>query len=222
MAGAVNAVEAIGWRWRVFGLTRERLSMLKSKRFPAAVIVVAAVLIGVTILEGGPAADASTNSVVASPTKGLIVASKASRLGFPMAVGKPFSSKKTGVAGCTNGAEARFANTAKATGLISEVLVCKSASVPAGVLKKERNASAVSAAMKPPKMLGTTAFERLAGQSTYGIYWQRGRILEFVAIDINIAASSTTSSTTATVTPLTQDQQRTLSNAALAQDAAAK
>ena len=79
--------------------------------------------------------------------------------------------------------------------------------------------------MVPPKSLGSTAIEIAAQGTTYAIYWQRGKVLEVVAYDTNVPASSSSTTTTTApgpVTPLTAQQQQTLSNAAIYQDAAIK
>ena len=123
-------------------------------------------------------AGASVNAVESAPTKGLLTAREAGRLGFPTAVGKPVSSKKTGVTGCSSGAQVEFEDAKRATGVVSEVLVCKSASVPASLIVKAKKANAASPNLKAPKSLGANALERAAGSSTYVITWQRGRLLE--------------------------------------------
>ncbi len=193
--------------------------MLHRARLPALVLVVGLLSSLFALMVSVPA-GASVNAVESAPTKGLLTAREAGRLGFPTAVGKPVSSKKTGVTGCSSGAQVEFEDAKRATGVVSEVLVCKSAGVPASLIVKAKKANAASPNLKAPKSLGANALERAAGSSTYVITWQRGRLLELVAIDVNIPASSTsTTSTAGSTTPLTTKQQGILSKAALQQDA---
>jgi hypothetical protein len=187
----------------------------------ARVAAVGVGLVGAAAVGGLPA-GASMQAVVSAPAKGLISAAQASALGFAKTASKPTTTTKTGVSGCPKGAEAAYEDSAGATGLISEVLVCKSASGPAGLIKKAKKTGSASASMSPPKQLGTTAIERAAQGSTYAIYWQRGNVLAVVALDANVPASSssTTTTTTGPTPPLTAQQQKTLTAAALKQDAA--
>jgi len=194
--------------------------MLNRARLPALVLAVGLLSGGLAVLECLPA-GASVNSVEGAPTKGLLTAGEAGRLGFTKSVGKPLTSKKTGVVGCAIGAQAEFEDAKRATGVLSEVLVCKSANVPAGLMVKAKKAATTPLSQKPPKSLGVTAFERAAGSSTYAIYWQRGKLLELVAIDVNIPASSSSTTTPVSVAPLTAKQQQTLIKAALEQDTTA-
>ena len=198
--------------------------MLNRRTLVAGVTALGVSLIGALALGGLPA-GASMKAVLASPSKGLLATAQASRLGFTKVVGKPTTTTKTGVTGCGKGAEVAFEDSTGATGLISEILVCKSASGPAGLLKKAKKAGSTSSAAMPPKQLGSTAIELAAQGTTYAIYWQRGTVLEVVALDTNVPASASSTTTTSApgpVIPLTSQQQQTLSNAALAQDAAVK
>jgi len=80
----------------------------------------------------------------------------------------------------------------------------------------------VVASEKPPTALGATAIERAAEGKTYAIYWQQGKIIELLAFDADIAATSNSStSTTVPAVPPTAAQQRTMVKAALEQNAAA-
>lgn len=197
--------------------------MLNKGTLVAGVTALGVSLIGALALGGLPA-GASMKAVVASPSKGLLATAQASRLGFTKVAGKPTTTTKTGVTGCGKGAEAAFEDSTGATGLLSEVLVCKSANV-AGRLMKAKKAGSTSSAAMPPKQLGSTAIELASQGTTYAIYWQRGTVLEVVALNTNVPASASSTTTTSApgpVTPLTSQQQQTLSNAALAQDAAVK
>jgi hypothetical protein len=198
----------------------ERLSMLARGRLIAAASALCALCIG-SVSVGVPVASASPTSVAAKPVTGLLPASTAIALGFPKTAQKPIGSSNTGQAGCPKGAEAAYEDTGGKTGVISEVLACRSTKVASGVLAGLRNSNSKSTGQNPPNALGSTAFERATGQLTYAIVWQRGKLLSVVALNVNVPASSSTSTTTSgTPTPLTAGQQTTLSNAALAQDKA--
>ncbi len=177
--------------------------------------------IGASAFVSLPAA-ASTQSVTTSPAKGLLTAAEAKHLGFTKTADKPVTSSKTGVTGCAKGAQVAFEDASGSTGLISQVLVCKSTKVAAALLKKEKSVGTAAASMKPPKQLGTAAIERAASGSTYAIYWQRGKLLELVALDTNVKATSSSTTTSVPAVPLTAQQQGTLVKSALKQDAATK
>jgi hypothetical protein len=196
----------------------ERLSMFTRGRLAVAASALGALSIA-SVSIGAPAADASASSVAANPITGLVPASTAKALGFPKVAQKPTGSSKTGQAGCPKGAEAAYEDSANQTGLIAEVLACNSTKVAATTLSGQRKAKTLPTSLTPPTALGPTAFERATSQTTYAIVWQRAKILSVVAIDINVPASSSTSTTAPTAaTPLTAKQQQTLSAAALAQD----
>ena len=133
---------------------------------------------------------------------------------------KPTGSSKTGQAGCPKGTESAYEDGADRTGSDrGGPRTCNSTKVAASTLSGQRKAKTLPTSLTPPTALGPTAFERATSQSTYAIVWQQAKILSVVAIDINVPASSSTSTTAPTAaTPLTAKQQQTLSNAALAQD----
>jgi hypothetical protein len=196
--------------------------MVKNTKLLAGVASVGMSLLGALVLVA-PSAGASADSVASAPVKGLLTTAQAKKLGFSKVADKPVTSTKTGVSGCSKGAQAAYEDGHGVTGIISEVLVCKSASGPTALIKKEKGLEKASANLKPPKQLGSAAIERAAQGSTYAIYWQRGKILELLAFDSDIAASSSSSTTTTAgpVAAITAKQQQTLTKAALEQDAAA-
>jgi hypothetical protein len=193
--------------------------MSNNGKLLAGVIAIGSLSVGASVLPSLPA-GASTSSVEAAPAKGLLATAQARQLGFTKTVTKPSTSSKTGVSGCGKGAQAVFENTGKKVGLISEVLVCTSPNGAAGLIKKEKSVGSASST-GAPKTLGSTAIERVSDGSTYAIFWQRGKLLELVAFDADITAS-TSSEASAPVIPLTANQEQTLAKAALDQDAAAK
>jgi hypothetical protein len=177
--------------------------------------------IGASLLVSLPA-DASASSVASAPIKGLLTSAQAKGLGFTETATKASTSNKTGVSGCGRGAQVDYENSHAKTGIISEVLVCKTAKVATALIAKEKKVGSVVASEKPPKALGATAIERAAEGKTYAIYWQQGKIIELLAFDADIAATSNSStSTTVPAVPPTAAQQRTMVKAALEQNAAA-
>lgn len=193
--------------------------MSNNGKFLAGVIAIGALSVGVLVLPSLPA-GASASSVQSSPMKGLLGTSQAHQLGFTNTVTKPTSSTKTGVAGCSKGAQVVYENGHKTTGLISEVLVCSSPNGAAALIKKEKKVGTASP-VKAPQALGGTALERVSQGSTYAIFWQRGKLLELVAFDADLSTSSSTSAT-AKPKPLSSGQKQTLAKAAIDQDATTK
>jgi hypothetical protein len=194
--------------------------MLHRGTLVTGAVIVALSSIGASALVSLPA-GASTQSVTASPAKGLLTAAEAKHLGFTKTADKPVTSSNTRVTGCGKGAQVAFEDASGSTGLISQVLVCKTPKVAAGLLKKEKSVG-TAAALKPPKQLGSAAIEREASASTYAIYWQRGKLLELVALDTNVKAASSSTTTSVPAVPLTAPQQQTLVKSALKQDGATK
>jgi hypothetical protein len=196
----------------------ERLSMFTRGR-----LIVAASALGALSIAGAsvgvPAASASASSVASKPITGVLSTSAAKQLGFPKTIQKPTSSSKTGQAGCPKAAAVLYEDSVGKTGLESEILSCNTQKAVTTALASLQKSVTVTTAQKPPKQLGSSAIEVSSGQATYAIVWQRGKVLSVMALDVNVpATSSSTTTTTPTPTPLTAAQQKTLSNAALAQD----
>jgi hypothetical protein len=185
----------------------------------AGVMAGALASLGAAVLTSLPA-GASESSVTSAPAKGLLTTAQAKRLGFGQTATKASTSTKTGVTGCSKGAQVAYENTSKKTGLISEVLICKTTKVASGLITKEKKVGTAVSSMKPPKALGSTAIERAAEASTYAIYWQQGKIIELLAFDANIDATSSSAETSVPATPLSSGQQQTLVKAALEQNSA--
>jgi len=196
--------------------------MLKHALRLAGVIALGLASAGASLLVSLPA-GASQSSVASAPAKGLLTAGQAKALGFTKTATKVQTSNNTGVTGCSKGAQVAFENSAKKTGLISEVLVCKTPAVATALIGKEKKAGTALASVKPPKALGTSAIERVAQASTYVMYWHQGRIIELLALDGNIAATSSSSTTTSVpAVPPTAAQQAALVKAAIEQNANVK
>jgi hypothetical protein len=161
---------------------------------------------------------ASTVTSPKSLVKDLLTASDAKKAGFTKVAEKVSTTSKTGEKSCPNGAQEAFESASGQMGVSSEALACTTSKAAAALLKGIRSETSGSSAT-PPKRLGSSAFERSGGGSTYVIYWQRGKNLAFVALNTDVPASSSTStSTTLATPPITPAQQKVLSSLALEQN----
>ncbi|HEX4245857.1 MAG TPA: hypothetical protein VHY77_09835 [Acidimicrobiales bacterium] len=132
---------------------------------------------------------------------------------------KATGTSKTGQAGCPKAAQVAYEDSAGQTALAPEILACTSNKFAAAALTKVRKSVTPMTTQTPPKVLGSSAFEVSTGPSTYAIAWQRGSYLGIVQFYGNVPATSSTSTTTTpTPTPITDAQQKTLSNASVAQN----
>jgi len=160
-------------------------------------------------------------STVTSPkflAKDLLSVSDAKKAGFTKVSEKVSTTSKTGEKSCPNGAQEAFESASGQMGVLSEVVACTTSKAAAALLNGIRSGISGTSAT-PPKRLGPSAIERGGGGSTYVIYWQRGKTLELVALNTNIpATSSTSTSTTLATPPITPAQQKVLSSLAVDQD----
>lgn len=178
----------------------------------------AVVLVWPVIAAAQMPAGASTPASPKSLAKDLLPVSYAKTAGFSEVAEKATTTSKTGVKSCPNGAQEAFQSASTPTGVASEVVGCTTTKAAAAILKSARLSSAVTSAILP-KQLGRSALEVSGGGSTYAIYWQRGRIVELVALTTNVSASGSSSTSTTTATPpITAAQQKVLAKAAVAQD----
>jgi len=164
------------------------------------------------------AAGASATPLSKSLAADLLPSSYVKKTGFSKVVLKPTVTSKTGLKSCPNAAQETFKSVSDATGLLSEVVDCTSTEAAAALLNNARSGSSATLAV-PPKRLGSSAFERSRGGSTYFIYWQRGKIVEVVGLYTSVPASNSSSTSTTLAQPITPAQQMVLSRAAAAQDA---
>jgi hypothetical protein len=159
-------------------------------------------------------AGASTPASSKSLAKDLLTFSYAKQVGFTKVAGKATTTSKTGVKNCPDGGQEAFESASGQTGLVSEVVACTTSKAARKLLSGTTSAVSVSL----PKRLGPSAIERGSG-STYAIFWLRGSIVEAVALNTDVpASSSSSSSTTVPARPLTSAQQNLLSSAAVEQD----
>jgi hypothetical protein len=148
-----------------------------------------------------------------SLAKDLLTASYAKKAGFTEVAEKPSSSSKTGVKSCPNGAQEAFENGTNQSGVVAEILGCKTSKAATALLTSV--AKQGTASMSPPKQLGPSAVERSTTGPVYTIYWTHGNVLEFVGLETDIPTSTTT--TTAPAPPITAAEQSVLAAAAVNQ-----
>jgi hypothetical protein len=171
-----------------------------------------------------PAAATSTTTSPKSLERDLLPSSYARKQGFTEVLEKANSTSKSGVKSCPNGAQEAFED--PSTQVVMEVqLVACVTNKAAAALVAAAAASGAATTSSPPKQLGSSAVERSGTDSTYGVYWRRGKIVKVVNIETNISSTTTTTTTTTTIPtttiptpPITPTQQMLLSNAALEQD----
>jgi hypothetical protein len=206
-------------RWQPVGAgTRARSEHpLATKRTILAALGVAVVL--PLVAAAGPPAGASSAPSPKSLAKELLPFSYAKKAGFSEVAEKATTTTKTGVKSCPNWAQEVFQDPANKTGVAAEVVGCTTTKAAAAILKTVHS-EARSGSPAPPKQLGSSAIETFGGGSTYAIYWQHGSTVELVALTTNVSATSSSTSTTAVTPPITAAQQKVLSAAALAQNAA--
>jgi cyclophilin family peptidyl-prolyl cis-trans isomerase len=174
----------------------------------------ALLLLGSSI--GAPVAGAATSA--GPPVSVLVPLAAARAAGFTKVVHAASASTDTQVSGCADGAEAEYASASGKLGLISEVLYCTAPAGATGLLQSISSSGQAKKGLDPPKALGATALERVSSDSTYLIVWRRGAALELVGLNTNLPASSTTSTTSGPVVPLSPHEQQVLTNAASQQN----
>jgi len=180
-----------------------------------AVICVA----GVSIL--ATACSSSSAVPTQTPTGTVLTPAYARSAGFPQTVNAAKKSTVTSQKGCSSSVGAVYEDSVKQTALISDVLNCDSAASASTALSAIRKHYGADAAKAVPKGLGTSAFATASIAPQYLVVWQRGSNVAITAVDVNVAASGTTSSTVASP-PITTAQEMTLYRAATAQNALMK
>jgi hypothetical protein len=175
----------------------------------AGVIAMAAVGISAC----GSSGSSTTTSL--TPAAAVLDAQYAKSIGFPKTVQAAKTSKTTQEKGCSNTVESVFENTADKTGLVSDVLECKTTASAATALAAVKKQITVDPSLTPPSGLGSSAFATATNAPEYLMVWQSGTWVAITAFDVDVTA---TSSSPSTATPLTAAQVRTLGQAALHQD----
>jgi hypothetical protein len=114
-----------------------------------------------------------------------------------------------------------YEDSVKQTALIASILNCDSAASASTALSAVKKQYTTDTAIAVPKGLGISAFATASIAPQYLMVWQKGSKVAITAVDVNLAASSTTSSTVASP-PITTAQEMTLYRAAEAQNALLK
>ena len=171
---------------------------------------------GVSLL----ATACGSSSATSTPPSGAVVLTPAyaKTAGFPVTLDPAKTSAVTTQKGCSSSVGAVYADQARTTGLIASDLNCDSAASAAAAFAVIKKHYGVDAAMAVPKGLGTSAFGTASIAPQYLMVWQTGNKVAITAVDVNLAASASTSSTVASP-PLTQAQEGILARAAEAQNA---
>jgi hypothetical protein len=189
-------------------------SIIAASTFVALSTLVATVSVVAPPLPAAAATPTTPNALKAA----LLTTAFANKAGFPKVVEAATSSSKTGEPSCPDGAQEAFEAASGKTGVIAELVACSTQKAAAALLSGVKAGSS-AVAVAPPKQLGSSALERSSANSTYAIYWQRGKVLALVGLATDVPASnSSTTSTTITAPPITSAQQKLLTRAALAQD----
>jgi hypothetical protein len=173
------------------------------------VIFPSLILLGVLdLIIGGSSTQAP------SMTAAVLDAKYAKTVGFPKTVQAAKRTKVTTQEGCTDSVESVYEDARSNRGLLAEVLECKSEGSAAAALGAARKETTLDKSVRVPRQLGTSAFFTDTEPHEYIIVWQAGSRLVLTAIDVDIKASSSTT-TEGRSKPLTASQQKTLTDAAM-------
>jgi hypothetical protein len=193
----------------------------RSKRAGIALVITVvafASLIGGLLASGG---QQSAPRLGAAPAALVLDSRYARSVGFPETVQAASKQAVTSEKGCSTSIEAVYEDTPRKTGLISELLKCNSQASAAKVLANFRKSIHVASSIGIPAQLGTTAFATASSAPEYVVAWQVGSGVALTAVDVNIAASSSTSeasSGSATSKSITRYQVKVLTDAAVQQN----
>jgi hypothetical protein len=188
------------------------------KLLGALAVAVALPMTATMRVPAGASSVASSKSLATPPKsvrttlgKDLLPSSYANKAGFSKVTAK-VTTFKTGNTSCPYDAEEGFENPAQKLSLISEAVDCTTSQGAATLLNSARSAtSAISA--RPPKQLGSSAFERGSPGSVYQIYWLQGLTVEVVEIAATVPAGGSQAPHA-----ITSAQKKILSSAALEQN----
>jgi hypothetical protein len=166
-------------------------------------------------------ATSPTSTTPPTATSSILSPSYAKGAGFPKTLDAAKKSSVTSQQGCLSTTGAVYEDTAGQTALISSILNCDSAAHASTAFTAIQKHYAADKAIAVPKELGTSAFATASIAPQYLMVWKTGSKVAITAVDVNLAASSTTSSTVASP-PITTAQAMTLYQAAQAQNALLK
>ena len=178
--------------------------------------------VGFSVLLEGPGALAVGPDAGATtpPAGAYVLGPKVARtLGFPVTLRPAKTTAATGVKGCTTAIDAVYLDREKQTGLVSEVVNCRSSTAAAGAVATVRKRFPTDPSIPVPKSLGTGAFGTSSDAPQYLLIWRTGPHVGFTAFDTDIPASTSTTSTTGVLPAITTAQKMVLGKAALAQRA---
>jgi hypothetical protein len=176
---------------------------------------------GISLLATSCSSSSAVPSSTSAPATAVLSPTYAKSAGFPKTINAAKKSAVTSQKGCSSTVGAVYADSAKQTALISSVLNCDSPTSASAALADIKKQYGADSAIAIPKGLGISAFATASIAPQYLLAWQTGSKVAITAIDVDLAASGTTSSTVASA-PLTSAQEKTLGQAAEAQDALMK
>jgi hypothetical protein len=182
---------------------------------------VVAVVLAIVLSSGGKTTtnDATTKGgTTLAPSDSVLSASYAKSIGYPNVVQPVKQIAQKGQKGCTTSVSAVYEDGGKVTGLISDVLNCESTTSASNAFLAARKQVSVDPSMKPPAGLGSSAFVTTSNAPEYLVVWRAGTRVAITAMDVDIQATSSSTSTTAPTAPITQAQVNTLYKAALEQN----
>lgn len=192
------------------GLTRTRNKVMAVGGLALVVVLVVG---GFLLTSGG---SGSTGRAT-SPSALVLGKGYAASAGFTKTYQAAKKGKVSSQKGCRNSVEAVYEDATGQTALISDVVNCSSVSAASSALATARKEAAVDTSITLPKVLGESAFATASQAPEYVVAWRSGSKVAFTALDVNIAASSSTSTTTDS-SPLTKSQEGVLINAAITQN----
>jgi hypothetical protein len=156
----------------------------------------------------------STTTTSPSSVPAVLDAAYATSIGFPKTVQAAKTSAVTDEKGCSTSVAAAYEDAAQETGLLSDVLKCKSSASASNALTQLHKKATAVPSVTVPKELGSTAFATKSEGAEYLMIWQAGSKVAITALDVDVRATSTTT----TFPALTAAQGQTLSNAAVKQN----
>lgn len=165
---------------------------------------------------GSTTGSTNTTSGSSSAAAGQVLgATYATSIGFPKTVQAAKTSVVTQQKDCSSSVEAVYEDSVGKTGLLSDVLRCSSNSAAEAALAVARKHASIETSVTVPKALGPSAFVTNSSAPEYLMIWRAGTKVAITAIDVDVAASSSSS---ASETPLTAAQGTTLGQAAVEQN----
>ena len=190
-----------------------------SPRAWCAVVVVA----GISLLAAACSSSTTTSTSTTAPTtaSGVLTPTYAKDAGYPKTLTAAKRSAVTSQKGCSSSVGAVYEDSAKQTALITSVLNCDSAAAASTAYTTIKKHYGADTTLAVPTSLGANAFATARIAPQYLLVWQNGSKVAITAVDVNLAASKTTTSTVASP-PLTKAQESTLDQAAEAQNALMK